>query len=231
MIGQIALVAALAIGAGGLVIAALTQGPPPEQTATPALPSLDAPTGPLSVTVVGDSYAAGAGTSAPEFAWVNVIANERQWDHENFSTGGTGYVTVGPLPGANTYADRLPKIIASTPDVVIFTGGRNDVNAEPGAVDAAARAMIEQVMQALPDVEVAVTSPLWDDDAAPERIGQIALELQSAAEATGAVFVDIGQPLAGQSALVVDDGVHPNDAGHALLAQEFASRLEAAGLV
>ena len=54
--------------------------------------------------------------------------------------------------------------------------------------------------------------------------------MQVAASAAGAKYVDLGQPLAGREDFVIEDGVHPADAGYAAIAAAFTQAWDASGL-
>jgi lysophospholipase L1-like esterase len=199
----------------------------PSATPTPAPePTTDVV---KSVAFVGDSYTSGAGASAPSLRWTDIVAARFGWEQFNLGVGGTGYVTVGSLEGGNVYPDRIPQIIESAPDLVILSGGRNDIDAHPEAIATSALTVIDSVRAQLPGAEFAVLSPVWDDDEAPAELAAVASALRGAAETAGAAYIDTGQPLAGHPEMLTEDGVHPNDGGYVALAQSIGDALAAAG--
>jgi lysophospholipase L1-like esterase len=72
-----------------------------------------------------------------------------------------------------------------------------------------------------------VTSPLYDKNKAPEGLVQIGDEIREKVEAVGGLYIDLGQPLYNRPELISDDGAHPNDAGHALIARVMVDHFRA----
>lgn len=175
---------------------------------------------------IGDSYSAGAGASAPALRWTTLASGELGWVESNHALGGTGYVKTSGVEGCGldycgTYGEVIDGIEGVAPNIVVISGGRND-----GPVDdhqATVEATIRSAQSQWPAAQIIVSSPVWDDDAAPQWLAASIATVRAAASATGATFVDLGQPLAGRSDLLVEDGVHPNDAGYAALAATFTS--------
>lgn len=167
--------------------------------------------GPKTV-IVGDSFAAGQGTSAGMSflgafpAW---FADLIGWDDVIVSgIGGTGYLaTNGGV--ATTYRQRLQHdVIDNAPDVVVFTGGYNDRAQTGAAIYTEACLLFAQLRTALPSVKLIVMSPFWykgctSFKSATADIIPIRDALKSACEAYGGTFIDmlelplpIGTPLA-----------------------------------
>ena len=73
-----------------------------------------------------------------------------------------------------------------------------------------------------------VISPVWDSDPAPAGLAVIAAEVQAAAEQVDASYLDIGEPLAGHPEMIIADGLHPNNAGHAALEAAILAAVTAA---
>lgn len=84
-----------------------------------------------------------------------MLAEQRGWLLQNISVPGGGYLAAGP---DGTFADRLPKLAAVAPDVVVLQGGTNDLG--QGDVAAAATALIEQIRVALPAARIVLLSPV-----------------------------------------------------------------------
>lgn len=226
----IGLVAVVVAVTGGLVGAALIpKAPPPSNAGSPATYDFDeyftaeqsdaaAPT----VAFVGDSYTSGVGSTSPAQGWPTVAATQNEWSAQVFAQGGTGY--RNGEPGAN-YAARLDAIIDASPAAVIVAGGRNDLAFTPGEVEASATDFLTSLRDRLPGVAVYVVAPWWDDDDPPAEFWAVSDAIRAAAESSGAVFIDTGQPLAGRAELLTPDGVHPNDAGHAALGETVAAAI------
>jgi lysophospholipase L1-like esterase len=71
--------------------------------------------------------------------------------------------------------------------------------------------------------------PPWGEDGghyANDRIGEFNQAVRRVAADTGAALVDcFDEALAGGHAALLHDGLHPNGAGHQLLADRIAERL------
>lgn len=172
------------------------------------------------VAFLGDSYSAGGGASSG-MAWTVQMAKAKGWVYDVYAYGGTGYVTDSAL-GLN-YMDSAPAVFAMEPNTVIVSGGRNDLEADPAAVGEAARSLFSTLSAR--GVRVIVTSPVWDARPAPAALMEIAAAVKDAADSEGATYLDIGQPFAGKPELITADQVHPNDAGHEVLADAVGNAL------
>lgn len=189
--------------------------PAPSSSSTPVA-------GPTSVLVIGDSYAAGTGASKPERSWVSLLADAEGWTVTNDARGGTGYlneVTANAKLACGrkfcpNYGDVLALASGEDPDVVLVSGGRNDLSHELPSVRAAVTAFYHAARKTFPDAEVLAVSPLWDDDPAPPVLADLAQAVRAAVAETGATYLDVGQPLRSHTGMVVADGVHPDDKGH-----------------
>lgn len=225
---------------GGIALVASSQQVQADYTAQPRpnvtfIPkgTVEAPA-PPTVLFIGDSYSAGAGASAPELRWTTLASAEHGWSEQNRALGGTGYVkTAGPegcgLDYCGTYREVIDGVTDTSPDIVIVSGGRND--GQPAATYAQTVAdTIAAVRAKWPETQIVVTSPIWDDDAPPRWFGDVIAATQSAAASSGATWLDLGQPLAGDAALVVEDSIHPSDAGYAAIAAAFTQAWNVAGL-
>jgi len=202
------------------------------EQATPEPKTFD----PSPVAFIGDSYSAGAGASRG-MAWTKQLADEMGWKHQVFAMGGTGYATS--VDGAlseqacgkdycESYVEVAPEVIDYGPELVIVSGGRNDLGKGAEAVGAAAADLFQTLKKELPDARVIVTSPIWDAREKPAELIAIGEAVESAAKKAEATYLDIGEPLAGKFDIMTDDQVHFHDEGHTLLAQEVLPRIEAA---
>lgn len=207
--------------------------PPPPDSSSP-MQTAD-PDEPTFALFVGDSYTAGAGASEGK-RWTTVAAEEMGWVEQNVSAGGTGYATAltGDVAQQGCGADRCPSypelVDAAArqydPDVVVLAGGRNDL----GPADRAAkgvRRVLDDAADRFPDAEILFVTPVWDDDAPPPDFDAMRSAMTRAATAWGAEVIDVGDPLLGHPEWVAEDGVHPNDAGHAALAEAFVKAYRA----
>lgn len=201
-----------------------TPSPTPSTTPTSApVPSAT----PVSVVFLGDSYTVGSGATEPKLRWTTLLADNRGWTELNAGIADTGYGTAGTSPGALPYTGRVAEIVASTPAVVIVSGGRFDYmgSVSAVAVNSAIDATFTTLRAGLPEAQIIALNPFWDSSDSPTRLGEIAAVIQSAVESVGGTFVDVGQPLAGGNGLMATDGITPNDEGHAALYKSIESAL------
>lgn len=174
-----------------------------------------------TVVFIGDSYAAGSGTSDPARRWTSRLSFNQGWHEVNLAQGGTGYLSKSTDPGAAArpnYPEEIAAAVKAKPDVVVVSGGRNDTLLPIDAVEAATKQFYTDLRAALPKAVVIAVSPVWDASAPPAELAQVAGTVKASAEGIGGTYLDIGQPLAGKPQLIIGDKVHPNDKGAAALA-------------
>ena len=208
---------------GALVVMAFTRNYTPDADATPRPATTvaaieDVP----DVAFLGDSYTVGTGATTERDRWTSTLARTMEWDEHNYGVGGTNYGTAGQFDGGNPYTDRVPTIVAAAPDMVIVSGGRNEMSAEqePGIA-----ATFQELRAGLPDADIVAVSPFWDDDAPyPDRLTELGEVIRAEVEAVGGRYLEVGNPLEGRPDLI-SDGVHPNDEGYALLAETVQDAL------
>lgn len=219
---------------------------PSKEPAEDAGPPADAAIAPLdagglpadfTLAILGSSTAAGDGASSPASAWAAQIENTLNARLEgelllyNFASG--GFISSDLLPGSG-HPGSIDAALAIEPDLILVAlAGSNDVSA--GTTDAELTSRLGQ----LRDSAFAAGSPVFFFSTAPkslsvperERLASWAVSLgQSFAScpipADGAAyapcFIDVFTPLADASlglAAAYDsgDGIHINDAGHAVI--------------
>lgn len=180
------------------------------------------PTKPLAV-FLGDSYTAGVGGEGTK--WTTLVSEHFGWEELNLGHAGTGYVTS--LTGTQAeqacfktscpaYGVLVPAVIDAEPAVVVISGGRNDRGTD---VSEAAEELFTNLRSQLPQAQIYVLTPIWDDDYAPPAIFTAASAVRTAAATSGIAAVDIGHPLTGKPQLISRDGVNPNAAGYEVLAE------------
>ena len=182
---------------------------------------------PTRAVFLGDSYtvASGIGTG-----YASRTAAAMGWTPVLEAAGGTGYVaagdgTVGP------YAGRVDEVVADDPDVLLVQGSTNDVGSPVAAVAEAADELYAELARRLPGAQVVVLGPLAPPGV--DRAGVLAVRdaLADAADDAGIPYID---PIADGWLTPADglygDPIHPNEAGHAELADDLAEALRDAGL-
>jgi lysophospholipase L1-like esterase len=172
----------------------------------------------------------GAAASSYQTTWTYLVCRHFGWDQRNFGVGGTGYVTAGGQAGATNYLGRVGEVAAEDPSIVIVSGGLNDY--ARGATDAEFVAAVNQtyaaLRQALPRATIIGIRPFYTAAPEPDQLATMAGEVESAVQSVGGVYLDTGDPLLGLTQDISSDGVHPNDAGYAVLAQAVEAAYGAA---
>lgn len=175
-----------------LLILSLLMFPSPDPAPTPRL------------VVIGDSIAVGVGASEPARAWAQIVAR---------SLGRT--LSTHAISGSRASEQPIPDV--GPGDLVIWLVGYNDMRAgtpigEYRATVAAGVARMQGatviIASGLRMPDYATHAPLWShgSDQAAADYARAVFDL--------ALFVDLGGLL-----LTMPDGVHPDDAGHAAIAQ------------
>lgn len=236
IIGAVCAVLAVALVVGGLLLMQqerLARGAAEAAQYTPApMPSSTQADEQVEAAFIGDSYTAGAGATEDAKRWSTLVAEAQGWEETNLAFGGTGYATAvdGETAmdacGADycpSYAEVIPKVAEASPEVVVVSGGRNDVGR--GIDYESISAFYRDLRSALPDAQIVAVSPVWDAREAPAELSAIADAVSEAVTAVGGTYVDVGQPFAGKPEVITDDNVHPNDDGYQLLATAVIDNL------
>jgi lysophospholipase L1-like esterase len=178
----------------------------------------------------GDSIAEGWCASEPAGAWPHVVARTQGLDVVNL-----GY--AGAARGEIASAEELARLPA---DLISIAHGTNCWTRTPHSVElfaAGLRAFLAIVREGHPHTPIVALSPILRADAegTRNRLGASLADLRAAFEAViderraaGDTQLRLvrGLPLLPRERL--PDGIHPDDAGHALLAQALAPVLAAA---
>jgi lysophospholipase L1-like esterase len=225
-----ALAAALIVGCA---VAGCTVGAPTAEQTHPA-PNATSTSGlPASAPVVlflGDSYTAGTGLAHADAAtrWPTQLSVTMGWREVNAGCNGSGYTRQGFRCGT-TYAERLPYLLDTEPDIVFISGGVNDMGATETQIADAVAGTYRDLQQAFPDAEIfAVGGIYFTGEERPALLQFLNDEVEQAAADIGATYVDIGEPLLGRPDLMADDRQHPNPDGHRVIAEATreAARME-----
>lgn len=188
------------------------------------------------VAFLGDSYTVGVGSSGPSKTWSARIAKQAEWTERNFGQGGTGYVTDAGKEACGQgscprYSGQVDELVDVKPDIVVISGGVNDLWAKSGTFDRGAARVFNAVRKRLPDVKIVAISPVYYSSPVPGAFKSMSASIERHTEAVGGIYVDIGQPLVGGSSVLAADDVHPNDRGHRLLADSTVTALRDAKVI
>ena len=226
------LVACLVLTACGSTGGAAGPATPSTTTARTTAPTTQPTTAPgdgVRAVFLGDSYTVGVGTSGgPTYA--ERVADRMGWSQVDAAQSGTGYVADGGGGGNAPFGERVDDVVAAGPDVVVVQGSTNDVLAPAAEVGAAASALYADLAAAVPGADVVVFGPPAAPGVPRTEIEAIRDALAGAAAQAGLLFVD---PIAGGWLEPPDglyaDVIHPDDEGHAVMADELVEELRAAG--
>lgn len=189
---------------------------------------------PIRVVVIGDSYTGGSGEGGRgAAAWPRIAGEDLRGDGMNAAVavsahGGSGYVARG-IDGS-TFSDAVPGLLQPDDDVVVVFGGINDADKPVEQESVAVGELLSEVRRRSPDAEVIVVGPAWPDAEPTRQILSVRDVLSAAATAAGATFIDpiADRWFADRPDLIGDDGIHPTDEGHRLMAQKLEPYLRSA---
>lgn len=185
---------------------------------------------PTRVGVIGDSFAEGyyagglnitAGL-APMRGFIASTCALLGWRRlYNCAQSGTGYSAT--LEGDSyKYAARLDYLATKSLDVLITTGGINDLGVTAAVVLADATAYWVKAKALMPNTRHICVAP-FSPSSTPVPADVIAA-IQSAALTAGIPYVESGWPAT--TAMLIDT-LHPNQLGHDCIASGLASRMRA----
>jgi lysophospholipase L1-like esterase len=183
------------------------------------------------VAFYGDSYTLGTGASDPSLRWSTTICTERDWTEINPSVNGLGFIN-----NRRSFAgDDLPAaIIAAQPDIVFITMGLNDnfsYDRDPDRIKQQISTDFQRLKSGLPSARFIVVEPFWFTDQRPASVEIIIGWVQDAATAIGADYIPgASHWLDGRPDLMASDGLHPNDDGYELFANNMDAALAQLGL-
>ena len=214
---------ALALAAAtstGLLTACGGDNPTSSTSASSAAPShppllTTAPRG-ATVAFVGDSFSVGVGAPSPEQRWTTLVCKHIGWQETNVAISGQGYL-VGRESGSD-YAGQLKQAVAAKPDLIIISGGWNDISHGHNADETAAagRALFAAAQQSR--VRTVVISPLAPASGPPKELSKLAELLAKEAPAHGLEYLDMGMPATRHPDWISPDGLHPNAKGYSEIA-------------
>lgn len=221
-------VALLVVGAASLGVAA-GAGRDDAEDCGPAIDARErqladpVTSGSPTITALGDSYTQGTGLSGLEVAWPTALGERLGAEVVVDGVGATGFTTPGFCPTAPLrYGQRLESDPPDA-DVVVVQGGVNDsLLGTPDEVGEAAADVLDQ-LEDVPTVVVVGPPGVPAADAA--EIAAIDAALREATDEAGRVYV----PLLGAGIDLLDDDVHPTEAGQQRIAELVAAAVETAG--
>ncbi len=193
-------------------------GQPAEASISTAAP--EQAVAPVPVLVVyGDGYAAGNGKGGQgPMGWPALVAERTGARLELHAASQAGYASRSPA-GQN-YADLVSGAPVADATVTLIFGSRNDADENLAAVQENVRLVISAAQEAAANDTLVVIGPVWSSADVPAGLLAVRDAMRDAADASGIRFVDplVENWFAEPRGLISVDGVSPNDAGHARLA-------------
>ena len=180
------------------------------------------------VAVIGDSYTTGTdeGGQGPNAwtarAWQTLGQRGMQIGADVAAEGKAGYAVPGDH--GSIFEDLTARAVKPDDALVVFFGSRNDQGVDPGLLAEKAREAFLLGRRFAPTARFLVIGPPWPTADVPASVLQDRDVINAQARAVGAAFVDPigGRWFVDRPDLIGVDGVHPNDAGHAYLADKIA---------
>ncbi|MBE6369209.1 MAG: SGNH/GDSL hydrolase family protein [Lentisphaerae bacterium] len=193
---------------------------------------------PKKILFVGDSISVGVGASSPQKRYssvavkmLNQAAGKTVYQEINTSVSGSTMVDH-PWPRANAsgYPYRLENIKAIKPDIVVIQHGVNDNGGCNSLAEYvwAYRNFVRQVKTILPECRIVCMTPgplKRDDEAYDEWINQANAAIQEIAALENTIVAQSHMALHNRMELF-PDGVHPNDAGHQIMAEALVKAIQ-----
>lgn len=197
------------------------------QTAEPVVAEGDGPI----VAFYGDSYTLGTGASDVSLRWSTQISQQHGWREFNPSVNGLGFVNNRQSFDGN---DLPGQIIAQDPEIVFVTMGLNDnftYDFAGAQIEEQIDADLERLTTELPEARIIMVEPFWYTSARPASLETIISWVREAAERYELEHISgASEWIAGKPGLMAEDGLHPNDAGYALMTDLMNDELAELGL-
>jgi lysophospholipase L1-like esterase len=196
---------------------------------------------PPTVLFVGDSYTAGTGEHDPAKGYPGRIASEAGWDLHVDAQGATGFISDGKksFPDARRLIDRLADDKKNVPkvDILIVDAGRNDLEQPPDDIANALSEYLTQARKQWPEAKIVVVLPAYLTTE-PIDVNYYRELLEGFRESVSAVGGTLIDPIAegwyaniDPATMTIDDGVHPNSRGNALIANRMMTALRKSGVI
>jgi len=213
-------VVVLAVIAAVMAVAALRTPPAPPPMASAGTVVADAE--PPLAAFIGDSYAAGTGATSIKRRWTTLVAADQGWRELNLARQGTGYLATASVdecgqPTCPNYEVMLRDAVRARAAVVVVSGGQDDGPRDPARVARAVQATYEAVRVGLPDAEIIAVGPSAIEPSS--RIRAVDDAVREAAADVDATYVSLLRPTVIKPAMVAEDEVNVNNAGHAAIAR------------
>lgn len=189
----------------------------PVNTLKPSPPPLG------TVAFLGDDYTAGVGASTPGNGFATQLGYRLDVNVRIFGVPGADYARPRGHP-RRTYASEVPRVVASKLDVVVVSGGRNDLTDSLATFATSARQLFATLHAKLPHAVLAAVAPWWGDSPHPPELRVLDAPIRAAVLAAGGHYLNLPDPLTGHKDWMANLA-DPNDAGYRALAASLAPAL------
>lgn len=184
----------------------------------------------------GDSVVTGwRGTTRPGARWTSLVCERLGWREVALAVNGMGYLrrrgprdAQGERALSTTDTTLLDAAIRLAPDVVVVCLGVNDVplvDEHADEIRGCIRRDLSRLAAELPGVPTVVTTYSPTEELSPEASLVHGWVSDECARLRMPYVERFRRALGGAAHLLCDDGFHPNDAGHAVLAQAILPTL------
>lgn len=177
---------------------------------------------------IGDSYTTGVGGDGTK--WTTLLAKSQGWREINIGNRGTGYAQTYagsecPKSECPNYLQMISKAVSEKPDLVIVSGGRNDLASQPEAVVNIAK-IFQQLREQLPKARIIAVSPFWGVSSYPSALADLGAKVRIAVSTASGTYLDVGPVLRNKANLATEGGSFPNAAGYKAIAAAVEGALK-----
>jgi GDSL-like Lipase/Acylhydrolase family len=174
---------------------------------------------PMSIAVVGDSYAAG---SHNRVVWPTLLAQRTGWSVSNFALPNAGFVADGL--GGHAFTYQVDRAQSANPKVIVIVGGlADDGFAETGPVTVGAIDAINKIK--VGGQQALVVGPTWYETPVPESVKRVSNAVRKVAEEAGVPYLGALDPPWLTRDLMQSDLSGPTDEGQSVIADKIAAWL------
>lgn len=182
-----------------------------------------------AIAVIGDSYTEGTafGGQGPD-GWPALVAAQLRRQGIDIAPfveaeEGSGYVTPGNDDG-NVFGDQISKVVRPNDRVVIVFGSGSDSDVTADQLQPAVRQTLDAIRAQAPQARLVVVGPVSLNPDPPATTLQTRDVIRTEVQSMGADFVDPIEDgwFFDRPDLITPDGIHPNDGGHAYMADKIA---------